>query len=102
MRKLGGAGRHRRDGDQERGDDPATDTAQSQLISAAEEAGAKPFHVELADAFGEFGAGALHSGGNSCTAGLLTQLSVGGCGVHPSYAGQALLAQSVAKVIKIS
>jgi lysophospholipase L1-like esterase len=76
--------------------------AQSQLVNQAEDAGAKPFHVEFADAFGEFQAGALHSGGDTCDAGLLTMLSAGGCGVHPSYTGQGLLAQAVAKVIKLS
>jgi len=51
---------------------------------------------------GFFKAGALHSGGNTCIAGLLTMLSTGGCGVHPSYSGQGLLAQAVAKTIKLS
>lgn len=61
----------------------------------------KPFHVEIADAFDEFAAADAHSGGNPCTAGLLTQLSTGGCGIHPSYAGQALLAQAIEKAIRI-
>jgi lysophospholipase L1-like esterase len=77
-------------------------TAQSQLENQAQDAGAQGFHVEFADGSGEFEAGALHSGGNTCTAGLLTMLSAGGCGVHPSYSGQGLLAQAVAKTIKIS
>jgi len=76
--------------------------AQSQLVSQAEDAGARPFDVEFADGYGEFQAGALHSGGNTCIAGLLTMLSTGGCGVHPSYSGQGLLAQAVAKTIKLS
>jgi len=63
---------------------------------------AKPFHVVVADGFGEFAAADAHSGGNPCTAGLLTQLSTGGCGIHPSYAGQGLLAQALAKAIHIS
>ena len=62
----------------------------------------KPFHVEIADAFDAFAAAAAHSGGDPCTAGLLTQLSTGGCGIHPSYAGQAVLAQAVEKAIHIS
>jgi lysophospholipase L1-like esterase len=61
----------------------------------------KPFRVEIADAFDEFAAAAAHSGGDPCKAGLLTQLSTGGCGIHPSYAGQALLAQAVEKAIRI-
>jgi lysophospholipase L1-like esterase len=70
----------------------------NQLIDTA----TKPFHVEVADVFGEFAAADAHSGGNPCTAGLLTQLSTGGCGIHPSYAGQGLLAQALAKAIHIS
>ena len=30
----------------------------------------------------------------------MCQLSTGGCGVHPSYAGQALLAEGVADPIR--
>ena len=56
----------------------------------------------IADGYGEFQAGSVHSGGNTCTAGLLTQLSTGGCGIHPSYAGQSLLAQALEKAIHIS
>ena len=56
----------------------------------------------IADGFGEFQAGSVHSGGNTCTAGLLTRLSIGGCGIHPSYAGQSLLAQALEKAIHIS
>jgi lysophospholipase L1-like esterase len=75
--------------------------AQSQLLNHVQDAAAKPFHVEIADGFGVLGAAALHSGGNSCTAGLLTQLGGGKCGIHPSYAGQALLAAAVEQAIKL-
>ncbi|HTP18439.1 MAG TPA: SGNH/GDSL hydrolase family protein [Solirubrobacteraceae bacterium] len=61
----------------------------------------KPFHVVIADAFDTFAAADAHSGGNPCTAGLLNQLSTGGCGIHPSYAGRALMAQAVEKAIRI-
>ncbi|MGP0049464.1 MAG: hypothetical protein ACLPZR_11545 [Solirubrobacteraceae bacterium] len=48
----------------------------------------------LADAYRTFALASARSGNDTCTAGLLTQLgSAGTCGVHPSYAGQALLAQ---------
>jgi lysophospholipase L1-like esterase len=80
----------------------ALDSSQSQLLNTTQDAAAKPFHVIIADGFGELQAAAAHSGGNSCTAGLLTQLSTGGCGIHPSYAGQSLLAQALEKAIKIS
>ncbi len=73
----------------------------SQLLDAAQAAGARPFHVEMVNGYGSFRAAAKYSGGNSCTAGLLTQLSTGGCGVHPSPGGQAVLAQAVeATVVK--
>ncbi len=77
--------------------------AQSQLLNSSIDNAAKPFHVETADGFGQFQVGAAHSGGNSCTAGLLTQLTNAPtpCGIHPSYAGQSLLAQAVANAIRI-
>jgi lysophospholipase L1-like esterase len=75
--------------------------AQSQLLNKVQDNAAKPFGVKIADGYGELEAASAHSGDNTCTAGLLTQLSVGGCGIHPSYAGQALLAQALEKTIKI-
>ena len=77
--------------------------ANSALLNQAIDLTAKPFHVEVADGFGELQAAALHSGGSSCKAGLLTQLvnASSPCGVHPSYAGQSLLAQSLQKVIRL-
>jgi lysophospholipase L1-like esterase len=75
--------------------------AQSQLLNKVQDSAAKPFGVKIADGYGEFQAASAHSGDNTCTAGLLTQLSAGGCGIHPSYAGQALLAQALEKTIKI-
>ncbi len=75
--------------------------AQSQLLNKVQDNAAKPFGVRIADGYGELEAGSAHSGGNTCTAGLLTQLSAGGCGIHPSYAGQALLAQALEKMITI-
>jgi lysophospholipase L1-like esterase len=77
------------------------DNAQSQLLNKVQNAAAQPFGVKIADGYGELQAASAHSGDNTCTAGLLTQLSVGGCGIHPSYAGQALLAQALEKTITI-
>ena len=76
---------------------------QSALLNGSVDNAARPFHVEFADGFGELEAAAAHSGGNSCTAGLLTQLTGAStpCGIHPSYAGQALLAQAVENAIRI-
>jgi hypothetical protein len=75
----------------------------SRDISRALRWAAKPFRVRFADGYGELRRAALHSGGNSCNAGLLTQLGgrVGTCGVHPSYAGQALLSQALERAIKL-
>jgi lysophospholipase L1-like esterase len=73
---------------------------QSQLLNGIETSAARPFHVKTADGYGAFQTASVHSGGDPCKAGLLTQLSTGGCGIHPSYAGQDVLAQAVEKAIK--
>jgi lysophospholipase L1-like esterase len=73
----------------------AVDNAESQALNQAMDSGARPFGVQIANGYTAFENAALHSGGNTCTAGLLTQLSGGGCGVHPSVSGQAVLAQAV-------
>ena len=79
----------------------ATANGQSALLNSTVDGAAKPFHVEVADGFGAFAAGSAHSTGDStCTAGLLTQLSGGGCGIHPSYAGASLLALALEKVTR--
>jgi lysophospholipase L1-like esterase len=71
-------------------------------LNKAVDGAAKPFHVVIADGYGELKAAARRSAGNSCTAGLLTQLGQPGtCGVHPTYAGQALLAQALLKAIRL-
>ncbi|MFL5824626.1 MAG: SGNH/GDSL hydrolase family protein [Solirubrobacteraceae bacterium] len=70
-------------------------------LNSTVDGAAKPFGVRIANGFGEFKAASLHSGSNPCTAGLLTQVGGGKCGVHPSYAGQALLAQAVEKAIRL-
>ena len=64
-------------------------------------AAAKPFRVLVANGFGQFYQGSLHSGSSPCTAGLLTQLGAPGrCGVHPSYGGQSLLALAVETAVR--
>jgi lysophospholipase L1-like esterase len=73
---------------------------QSLLLNRAQDAPAKKFHAAIADGFGELRAGSRHYGGNPCTASLLNPVAAGRCGVHPSYAGQALLAEAVAKAVK--
>jgi lysophospholipase L1-like esterase len=63
--------------------------------------GSRGFGAVMADGFGTLRAAAAHSGGSTCNAGLLTQLGQPGtCGIHPSYAGSALLAQAVMKAIR--
>ncbi len=75
--------------------------AQIELLNQTVDTAAKPFHVVVADGFGQLEAASVHSGGNTCTAALLTQLSTGGCGIHPSYAGQSLLALALEKAIRL-
>ncbi|MFL5779715.1 MAG: SGNH/GDSL hydrolase family protein [Thermoleophilaceae bacterium] len=68
-------------------------------LNSAQDAGAKGFDFHVANGFAEFRRGSAKSGGKPCKAGLLTQLKGGDCGVHPSYAGQSLLAQAVEQQI---
>ncbi|HEU5267346.1 MAG TPA: SGNH/GDSL hydrolase family protein [Jatrophihabitans sp.] len=78
--------------------DPSS-TAGAQALNQAMDTAAAPFDVQIADGFAAFQQAAAQAGGNSCTAGLLTMLSTGGCGVHPSVAGQQLLAGAVERVV---
>lgn len=77
--------------------------AQSKLLNEAQDSAARPFGVEIADGYGVWGAATRTFGFNTCTAGLLTQwnqTTTPTCGVHPSYAGQALLAEAVLRGIR--
>ena len=78
-----------------------TDNASSQGLNQAMDQAAAPYDVQIAHGYGAFQNAALHSGGHTCTAGLLTQLNTppGGCGVHPSVSGQSVLAQAVDQVV---
>ncbi len=51
---------------------------------------------------GEFQFASKRFGNNPCLAGLITELdaTAGNCGIHPSFAGQTLLAAAVADAIK--
>jgi lysophospholipase L1-like esterase len=76
---------------------------ESKGLNGALEAAAKPFDVEIANGYGQFRLAAAQGHGNACTAGLLTALAgadKGTCGVHPSLAGSAVLAQAVERAIK--
>jgi lysophospholipase L1-like esterase len=77
-----------------------TQVALSRALNTALTAAATPFDVEIADGFAAFQAAAAQAGGDSCAAGLLTMLSGGGCGVHPSVAGHQLLAAALEQVIR--
>jgi lysophospholipase L1-like esterase len=77
-------------------------TSYSAGLNQAQASAAKPFHVRIAGAFGEFRSASRRFGQNPCLAGLLTQIgSYGNCGVHPSYAGQTLLAKSVVAATRL-
>jgi lysophospholipase L1-like esterase len=80
----------------------ALDNAQSGALNTAMQSAAKPFNVEVAKTFALFKKAAAQAGGDTCKAQLLTQLKNGStpCGVHPSVAGQALIAQAVERAIK--
>ena len=73
--------------------------AQSQALNQAMDSAAKPFHVVIADGYSTFERAAAQASGDTCAAGLLTKLTTGGCGVHPSIAGQELLAGAVERVV---
>jgi lysophospholipase L1-like esterase len=76
---------------------------EAQGVSTAVLNAAKGYDVEVADGFGQFQHAAQQAKGDTCAAQLLTALSganAGTCGVHPSIAGQALLAQAVERAIK--
>ncbi len=80
---------------------PASNT-QTMFLNKVQDSAARPFHVEIADGFGEWRVASIHSGGNPCTAGLLTQLGTASkCGIHLSYSGQLLLAQALEKAIRL-
>ena len=77
-----------------------TDDDATLALNETVDTAALPYGVTFADGYGAFEAAAAMSGGNSCAAGLLTQLSGGGCGVHPSLAGQAVLALALEQAIR--
>lgn len=65
------------------------------LLNAVLESVAHAFQADVADAFSAFGLASVPSGGSACDAGLLIPLPSGGCDIHPSTVGQALIAQTV-------
>jgi len=79
----------------------ATDNLQSTAGNHVLNLGGHGFHVRFANGFSTFETASAHAGADPCTAGLLTQLSTGGCGIHPTYAGQTLLASAVLQKLKL-
>lgn len=69
--------------------------AESTSLNAAVTQGARGYRVLVADGYAAFQRAARADNGDSCRAGLLTKLTSGGCGVHPSEKGQRLLATAV-------
>ena len=76
-------------------------SGQSTLLNSTVDGAARQFHVRFADGFGELHTATVHSGGDPCKAGLLTQTGAGKCGIHPSYAGQVLLAHTLHNAISL-
>jgi len=60
---------------------------------------ASAFDVQVADAFTAFLVADVPFGNDSCAAGLLIKLPNGTCDIHPSLAGQTLIAQTVVGLI---
>lgn len=71
-------------------------------LNRAQDTAAEPFNVRVADGYGELRTAARRFSDHPCLAGLLTQVGTyGKCGIHPSYAGQALLAKAVATALRL-
>lgn len=80
----------------------ASVSAFSRALNRTQDGAARPFRVRIADGYGRFAQAATRFGSNPCLAGLLTQTGpYGTCGVHPSDAGQALLAAAVTAAIRL-
>ena len=70
-------------------------------VNAAQDAGAAGSHFKVADGYALFKAQSRDFGGDTCAAALITSLSNGKCGVHPTFAGQALLAEAVLRALTL-
>lgn len=75
-------------------------TGEVQLLNSALTEASAPYRVRIASGFEAFKAAAEQAGGDVCAAQLVTALSTGGCGVHPSVAGAAVLAQALAAKVR--
>ena len=76
--------------------------ANSLAVNAAVKNAGAPYNVTIADAYALYAKASKNDpagNNNTCTAGLLTLLTTTGCGIHPSYAGQAVIATAAERVI---
>lgn len=78
--------------------DPAT-AAGTQALNQPMINAAKPYGVIVASGFDAFEPLAMANGGSSCAAGLIIALPAGGCDVHPTPLGHALLAAAIVRAI---
>lgn len=79
-------------------------TGAARALNRTVDSAAKPFGAEIANGFGEFDVASQRFGQNPCQAGLLTVNPAKPtltCGIHPSFAGQALLAQALEQAIHL-
>jgi lysophospholipase L1-like esterase len=82
----------------------SNDNLESKGLNTALVKAAKPFHVRIANGYKQFRIASAQGHHNECTAQLLTAFSgpdKGTCGVHPSRAGAALLAQAVEQALTL-
>jgi len=74
-------------------------TVLTRSLDAAIRRGALAGGAKYVDGYAAFRRVALRAGGSSCAAGLLTRLTSGRCGIHPSRRGQLLLARAVERAL---
>jgi lysophospholipase L1-like esterase len=79
-----------------------TQTGETSAVNQAIDAAAADYHATVASGFEVFRHAAAQTGGNTCTAGLVTMLqdqANGPCGGHPSLSGAGLLALAVEREV---
>lgn len=71
----------------------------AQFLNSAMQTAASRHNVLVASGFDAWKPAAMAAGGSSCAAGLLIALPSGGCDIHPSVKGRALLAEAIVSTI---
>ena len=74
-------------------------TGEIMALNQALTQAAAPYNVKIANQFDAFQNATAQTSGDTCAAALVTVLTTGGCGVHPSLSGAALLAQTVERQV---